>query len=64
MTMRVICELGDVSATYLTGLVVAGRTVDETTGAVDLEDFFTLKTDDGELLEICGWLANTTVCTD
>ena len=29
MTLRVICELGDVSATYLTGLVVTGRTVDE-----------------------------------
>lgn len=62
--MRVICELGDVSATYLTGVVVSGRSINESTGAVDLGNFFTLKTDDGELLEICGWLANTTVCTD
>lgn len=32
MALRVICELADVSATYLTGLMVTGRTVDEATG--------------------------------
>ncbi len=60
--MRVTCEFTDLEGTILEGEIISGRSVDPVTGFVDLDDVFTLKTDEGESFKVNGWVAYIRVC--
>ncbi len=57
--MRVLCSSFDGSE--LEGEVIGGECCDEVSGEVDLAETFTVRTDQGAVFSVHGWLVDVVV---
>lgn len=57
--MRVLCS--GLDGRELEGEVIGGECCDETSGEVDLTETFTVRTDEGAVFSVHGWLVDVVV---